>query len=142
MKKVDYYFNPEDGSSLCTISFNNRIFVGTAQCSENDKDMLSEKTGCEIAYRRASIYALKYEKDTIKSELNGLKKYYYTVCRSKYYNKNGYMETMLKRQLAFQQNRLEEITNLLKYNQESLKDYLKNKEIFYKRIRKMRNGQD
>lgn len=141
VKNIQYYFNPEDGSSLCTITINNHTFVGTAQCADIDRDMMSEKTGCEIAHRRAVLYALKYERDTIKSELDGLKKYYYTVCRSKYYNENGYMENMLKRQIKFQEDRLDCVKDLLDYNKESLKDYLTNKAIFYKQVRKNRSGQ-
>ena len=142
VKNIQYYFNPEDGSSLCTITINNHTFVGTAQCADADRDMMSEKTGCEIAHRRAAIYALRHERETIKSELMGLKKYYHTVYRSKYYQENGYMENMLKRQIEFQEDRLNYVKDLLDYNRESLKNYLTNKAAFYAQVRKNRNGQN
>ena len=54
-----FFFNPENGSSLCVLTTKNSTYVGTAQCRDADRDMMSEKTGCEIAYHRAVIHALE-----------------------------------------------------------------------------------
>lgn len=58
-----FFFDPEAGSSLCIITARNKTFIGTAQCLDKDRDMMNEKTGCEIAYHRAILRSLRDYKD-------------------------------------------------------------------------------
>ena len=61
-----------------------------------DQDMMSEKTGCEIANRRAEIMVLKgYVKNELKPRLRALKQLYYSMNRSKYFNEKSYENKML-----------------------------------------------
>lgn len=136
--KPQFYFNPEDGSSLCILSTKNAIFVGTAQCADSDRDMLSEKTGCEIAYHRASIRALEDHLNELKFELNGLKKYFYSINQSKYYDPNSYMAQMLIRQMQQKSDDILITKNMIIEEKNYLKKYMANKAEFYKKIRKNR----
>ena len=133
-----FYFNPDEGSSLCMITTKTKTYIGTAQCAEVDKDMMSEKTGCEIAYHRAIIHSLEDKLSDLKNELAGLRKYYYTVNQSKYYDENAYMAKMLQRQIKYREDDIEDIKILISEEKTYLKQYMAAKAEFYKKIRKNR----
>lgn len=59
MKQLVFNWDSDTGSALCVLKNKNKTYYGTAVCSPKDKDMMSEKTGCEIAFSRARINALK-----------------------------------------------------------------------------------
>ena len=75
---------------MCIIQDHDNIFYGTAKCHPQDNDMKTEKVGCEIAYYRALLKALKKEKEKLTYELKGLQKYYYTMNKSKYFDETSY----------------------------------------------------
>ena len=138
--KPQFYFNEGDGSSLCIISTKNKTYVGSAQCLDADRDMMSEKTGCEIAYHRAIIHSLEDHLQDIKGELAGLKKYYYSVNQSKYYEENSYMANMLRSQIEQREDDIKMTKSLIKEEKEYLKEYMKNKAKFYEKIRQNRKA--
>ena len=91
MKKIKpiFHYDKETGCSTCVIETKYGKFSGTACCHPDDMDMASEKVGCEIAYSRAAIDSLKYERDNvIKPSLKALKQLYYSMNRSKRFNPN------------------------------------------------------
>ena len=135
-----FYFNPEDGSSLCVITTKSKTFVGTAQCCDTDRDMMSEKTGCEIAYHRAVIRALEDHLDELRNELMGLHKYYYSVNTSKYFNPSSYMANMLASQMQQREDDIRTTKKMIKTEKEYLKNYMKDKAEFYKKIRRIRKA--
>lgn len=120
------------------ITTKTKTYIGTAQCAEVDKDMMSEKTGCEIAYHRAIIHSLEDKLSDLKNELAGLRKYYYTVNQSKYYDENAYMAKMLQRQIKYREDDIEDIKILISEEKTYLKQYMAAKAEFYKKIRKNR----
>ena len=135
-----FYFNPEDGSSMCVIETKNKTFVGTAQCCDTDRDMMSEKTGCEIAYHRAIIRALQEHSDDIKNELMGLKKYYYSVNQSKYFTPGDYMSNMLLSQMEQREDEIRVTKEASKREKDYLKNYMEDKATFYKKVRHNRKA--
>ena len=135
-----FYFNPEDGSSLCIIQTKNKTFVGTAQCADTDRDMMSEKTGCEIAYHRAVVHALESHLSDLKNELMGLHKYYYSVNTSKYFESNSYMTNMLKSQMQQREDDIRTTKKMIATEKEYLKNYMADKAKFYKKIRHNRKA--
>lgn len=135
-----FYFNPENGSSMCVIETKNKTFVGTAQCCDTDRDMMNEKTGCEIAYHRAIIRALQEHANDIKNELMGLKKYYYSVNQSKYFVPDDYMSNMLLSQMTQREDEIRVTKDAIKKEKEYLKNYMEDKATFYKKIRRNRKA--
>ena len=135
-----FYFNPENGSSLCVLSTKSKTFVGTAQCADSDRDMMSEKTGCEIAYHRATIRALEDHLEELKLELSGLKKYFYSVNQSKYYNPESYMAQMLISQMQQRSDDILITKNMIIEEKAFLKKYMSDKAEFYKKIRHNRKA--
>jgi queuine/archaeosine tRNA-ribosyltransferase len=81
------------------VSDGEKVFSGSARCHPDDTDMMSEKTGCEIALRRAKINTLKGYRDELKIALNTLNHLYYSMNKSKRFNEKSYENRMLQRRI-------------------------------------------
>lgn len=135
-----FFFNGEDGSSLCIIETKNKTYVGAAQCADADRDMMSEKTGCEIAYHRAIIRSLEDRKEELNAKLNGLKEYYYSMNTSQYFNPNGYEARRLQRHINMLKDDIGITKELIQDEKDFLKKYMNDKANFYARIRHNRKA--
>lgn len=146
MKKLppEIEWNEEIGVASCVITDTyGRIHVGVAQCHENDFDMKSEKTGIEIAHRRAEIATLKsYVQNELKPRLRALKQLYYSMNRSKHFNKKSYETKMLWSQIRFIKNELAAAQETIAELEEDLMTYIEKKDEFYKKVRRMRSMQE
>ena len=131
-----FNWDPEEGVASCIIKYKNQTFCGVAMCHEEDKDMMSEKTGMEIAYRRATIDYLKYVRDMeLKPALKALKQLYYTMKHSTHFNPNSYENSKLQRHIRMYEFDLETINELIINERKNLKDYIDKKDEFYKKTR-------
>ena len=85
MNEPKFEWLPEERIAFCTLvdPITHREYVGTASCHEDDIDMCNEKTGCEIALRRAAIEAYKTLRDETKAALGALKQLFYSMNMSK-----------------------------------------------------------
>lgn len=140
MKKPYFSWDEETGSALCIIPDKENAYYGSAVCSPEDKDMMSEKTGCEIAFRRASLTALKSKRKQLMIELKGLKRFYYTINKSKYFNPESYEVRRLEFHMAMIQADIDATKELIEQQRQALVDYLGAKADFYKRIRRNRKA--
>ena len=143
MKKIKpiFHYDKETGCSTCVIETKYGKFSGTACCHPNDMDMASEKVGCEIAYSRAAIDSLKYERDNvIKPSLKALKQLYYSMNRSKKFNPKSYEYKMLKRQIECWEFDLAVIGDMIDTERIWIRDYINTKEALYQNIRANRNS--
>lgn len=131
-----FNWDPEEGVASCIIKYKNQTFCGVAMCHEEDKDMMSEKTGMEIAYRRATIDYLKYVRDMeLKPALKTLKQLYYTMKHSTHFNPKSYENSKLQRHIRMYEFDLETINELIVNERKNLKDYIDKKDEFYKKTR-------
>ena len=131
-----FNWDPEEGVASCIIKYKNQTFCGVAVCHEEDKDMMSEKTGMEIAYRRATIDYLKYVRDMeLKPALKALKQLYYTMKHSTHFNPKSYENSTLQRHIRMYEFDLETINELIVNERKNLKDYIDKKDEFYKKTR-------
>ena len=139
--KPIFHYDKETGCSTCIIETKYGKFSGTACCHPDDMDMASEKVGCEIAYSRAAIDSLKYERDNvIKPSLKALKQLYYSMNRSKKFNPKSYEYKMLKRQIECWEFDLAVINNMINTERTWIRDYINTKEALYQNIRANRNS--
>ena len=124
----------------CYISIDDsQLIIGSAKCCPEDYDMSSEKTGCEIAYYRASIKLVQhFIMNDITPRLNALKQLYYSINHSSQYNPKSYESRMIRRQLRLVENELAIAKEMVVERKEQLKEYLKKKEEFYEMVRSMR----
>ena len=135
-----YDWDPETKTASCIITDDNHnTFYGIAHCHPEDEDMCSEKTGCEIAFRRAFLNALRYYRDTsFKVKYDTLNHFYNLINHSKHFNEQSYEVKMLKRQLCMAKDDLNSVRELIRGTQEELRNYITQKEQFYKKIRSYR----
>lgn len=143
MKQIKpiFHYDKETGCSTCIIETKYGKFSGTACCHPDDMDMASEKVGCEIAYSRAAIDSLKYERDNvIKPSLKALKQLYYSMNRSKKFNPKSYEYKMLKRQIECWKFDLAVIGDMIDTERTWIRDYINTKEALYQNIRANRNN--
>ena len=139
--KPIFHYDKETGCSTCIIETKYGNFSGTACCHPDDMDMASEKVGCEIAYSRAAIDSLKYERDNvIKPSLKALKQLYYSMNRSKKFNPKSYEYKMLKRQIECWEFDLAVINDMINTERTWIRDYINTKEALYQNIRANRNS--
>jgi len=137
-RKPAFSWDPETGSALCILYDRNNLYYGTAQCADQDKDMMSEKTGCEIAYHRAMISALRSHRDELQAQYQGLHNYYYSMNNSKYFDPESYPIRRLKDHLEMIKNDISVIKDEIKKEQNFLNLYITDKDNFYKKIRSNR----
>ena len=131
----NYLYDKDSGVSTYIIEYEGQYFTGIAHCAPEDADMQNEKTGINIAQRRAIIKLFQYRRNELKHKLAALNQLYYSVNKSKKYDSHGYMENMLEHQRQQIQDELNLMKDALKDEQQDLQQYLKNKDEFYKRIR-------
>lgn len=139
MKRTPVFsWDEETGLASCFLYDHNNMYYGTAQCSPKDQDMKSEKVGCEIAYRRALIMALRAKRDELKTKEKALQEFYYTINTSKYFDAESYPIRRLMSHLEMLQDDLAAIKADLEAEQNSLSSYLKNKAAYWTKIRRNR----
>lgn len=139
IKEPIFTWDEETGIASCIVEGNKYIAVGNASCHPDDADMKSEKTGCEIAYRRAVIDGLRTYRDCeLKPALAALKQLYYSMNKSKRFNEKSYENIMLQRQIRQKEFDLSTVNDMINNKQESLRTLIREKDEFYKQIRKNR----
>ena len=90
-----FSWDENTGLASCILSDGKNVYTGIAQCHPEDMDMMSEKTGCEIAFKRAKIEALRAYRDELKIQYKTLKQLYHSMNMSYRFNENSYVNKML-----------------------------------------------
>ena len=134
-----FNWDEETGISSCILSDGEKIYTGFAQCHPDDSDMKGQKTGCEIAFRRARINALRGYRDELKIQLKALNQLYYSMNLSYRFNEKSYENKMLQRQIRQIDFDLATAKEMIATEQESLRTYIKEKDEFYNKTRMRRN---
>jgi hypothetical protein len=136
----EFEWDEEHGVAICMLSDGVNTFVGTSTCHPDDRDMMSEKTGCNIALIRAEIKYFKHVREyEIKPALNALYELYYNMKHSKQFNPKSYENKMLWRRIRAKEFDLDVINQLITTEKQNLSQMIDEKEKFYQRIRANRN---
>ena len=133
-----FHWDEETGVSSCILSDGERVYTGFAHCHPDDEDMKGEKTGCEIALRRAKIAALRGYRDELKIRLSALNQYYHSMNMSHRFNEKSYENKMLQRQIRQIKFDLDTAKEMIASEELSLRAYIKSKDVFYTQTRKRR----
>ena len=140
MKEPIYLWDENTGCAICKIvDDDGREFIGMAMTHDSDKDFQSEKTGQTIASARAAIkYLQSVKRDILRPQLSALKQLYYSMNRSKQYNKKSYEARMLWRQIKIKEEDIKSINIEIDKYKTFLYQFIKDKEAFYTATRKRR----
>ena len=133
-----FHWDEDTGVSSCLLSDGERVYTGFARCHPDDEDMKGEKTGCEIALRRAKIAALRGYRDELKIRLSALNQYYHSMNMSYRFNEKSYENKMLQRQIRQIKFDLDTTKEMIATEELSLRTYIKSKDVFYTQTRKRR----
>ena len=128
----------EDGIASCVLNDGEKVFCGMATCHPDDRDMMNEKTGYEIAFRRAKIEYMRHYRDTLKIQLKALKQLYYSMNQSKRFNPKSYENKMLQRQIHMIELDLTTAKEMLTNEKQRLNEYISEKDKFYVAVRRRR----
>lgn len=137
-QNVFFNWDEETGATTCKIKYDGLDFTGTAKCHPTDEDMKNHKTGEEIAYNRAAIAILQYEKKQLRRELKALNTLYYSMKHSPRFNPKSYEAVMLFRQIRMRESDIDEIDYQVTCLRSYLKSYIDAKEDIYQKIRSNR----
>lgn len=142
MQREPYFdWDAEQGIATCILDDGKNTFIGMAQCHEDDFDFKSEKTGCEIAERRAFIKALQYHRNNeLKPGLDALKQLYYSMKHSKRFNEKSYEARKLFRQIQIKEDDIATVNGLISMERDSLKKLIDDKDKFYQQVRANRDN--
>ena len=130
-----FNWDEDAGVASCILSDGEKVFTRFAQCHPDDKDMSSEKTGCEIAFRRARINALRGYRDELKIKLKALNQLFYSMNKSYRFNEKSYENKMLQRQIRMIDFDLTTTKEMIATEEQSLRQYLSDKDKFYTKTR-------
>ena len=92
-----FNWDAETNTASCILTDGEKVYTGFAQCHPDDLDMSCEKTGCEIALRRARINVLRGYRDELKTSYKTLKQLYYSMNISTKFNEKSYENKMIQR---------------------------------------------
>ena len=134
-----FNWDEETGIASCILSDGEKVYTGFAQCHPDDEDMKGQKTGCEIAFRRARINALRGYRDELKIRLSTLNQLYHSMNISYRFNEKSYENKMLQRQIRQINFDLATAKEMIATEQENLRTYIKEKDEFYTKTRMRRN---
>lgn len=139
-EQVLFDWDDKNGIATCILTDkNNHTFYGEAHCHPKDQDMMSEKTGYAIAFRRAYIKTLCYYRDTeCKPNLKALKQFFNSINQSKDYDENNYIVKRLLKHITMAQEDLDITNELIKSERKTLRQYIDQKDEFYGKIRNNR----
>lgn len=137
----DFFFNEETGETVCDYYVGDKKFTGKAFCHLEDNDFKSEITGKTISAQRAKIRYLKHElNNNLRPGLATLKQLYFSINRSKHYDKKDYVAKALNRQIKIKEEEISLIKSFITDQEGELRSYIEGKEELYQRIRKKRES--
>lgn len=139
---VDYSFeyDRESGITTCIITDKQgRVFMGFATCHPDDRDMMAEYTGKQIAEMRAIIKLLRDIRDNdLRPQIKALRMLHTNMSQSKHFNPKSYENIMLCRALKQKESELAEIINMISQEQNDLRTFIREKEKAYQSVRRHR----
>lgn len=140
MKYTDFVWDEETGEAICSIQDkqSKKIYIGIATCHPDDRDFMSEKTGCDIAFRRANIKFFQGLKEEQRIQYKTLNHLYNTIKISKKFNPKSYETKMLLKSIKSIKFDLEVTKEMIEKEKEELQRLIEEKDKFYKRTRARR----
>lgn len=109
MKFVDGY-TLKDGTSIVIIEHKGELFTGNAKLHPEDKEKMSEFTGCRYAEIRATIKAFKHERNILKAEAEDCRRMIKACSQDKRWDPKSPTAKVAYRQLNIRIKKVNKIT--------------------------------
>jgi len=139
IREPDFKWDEDNGLSILVIyDDKNRAFTGIAECHKDDSDMKNEKTGYEIALQRAELSLYKQHIKDLKAERKVLQTLCSTYKAHPKFNKEDWEFKILAKKIASLSEDIATFQGIVKQRQYDLDAYLRMKDGFYQKVRKIR----
>ena len=136
-KQPEFAWDEVSGICSCAIILDDYMHgFGIAQCADEDRDMLSERTGSHIAEMRARINLLQcYKNNELRPGLKALEHLRSTMVQSKKHNPESYERKRLNIEIRNIKKDIADIEQVIEQEKKQLYAYIHSKENLYKSIR-------
>ena len=136
-KKPEFTWDETSGICGCAIIIDDILHgFGLAQCADEDKDIINERVGMQIAELRAQINLLQNFKNyELRPGLKALNHLKGTMVRSKKYNPDSYEAKRLNIEIKNCIKDIEDINDAITATKQKLYEYINLHEKIIKRIR-------
>lgn len=127
MRFIEGNFNKDTGVSVVSVEHMGVVFYGIAKLHPEDQAYASTYTGCNFAEMRATIKALKYEKQYRVYHLKEWEKFLHGCLDSKKFDKESDTAKVVFRQYNRQKKQITDIDKEIKDIQNQLDELIKAK---------------
>lgn len=136
-KQPEFTYDETSGITSCAIVLDDFLQgFGIAECADEDRDVMSARTGRQIAELRAQINLLQnYKNRELHPGLKALLHLKGTMVNSKKYNPKSYEAKRLEKEIKHFQEDIKDISAAIEVQKEILQDYIKAKDLISERIR-------
>lgn len=136
-KRTDFTWDEVSGICSCAIVLDDYMHgFGIAQCADEDRDMLSERTGSYIAEMRARINLLQcYKNNELRPGLKALLHLKSTMTYSKKHDPDCYESKRLNIEIKNIKKDIKDIEAVIESEKKALYTYIQQKEKLYQQIR-------
>lgn len=139
--KTYFDWDPIDGKAFCVMIYKGNKFYGSAHCHKDDKDFMSEITGCTIAEARAKIKVMQHIKNNeIKPALTTLYHIISSFESNSRYDPECPEYKFIWRQINVNEEELTKIRSSIADEKKFLKEYIDQKEKNYEKLRLVKNN--
>ena len=135
--KRDFSYDETSGICSCIIRLSDLLLgFGIAQCAEQDKDIMSERTGQHIAEIRAQISLLQnFKNHVLRPGLDALVHLRSTMIQSPKFNPESYEAKRLEAEIKNHHKDIAEINDAIEGVKAGLYDYINMHEEIAQKIR-------
>lgn len=143
-KKPIFSWQEDDGIAVCKITNpeNDYIAVGMARCHPEDRDMMSEKTGLEIAYHRALMNLYKNKVKNLKKERRVHEDIYKTFMSMPNFDKENRYIRVVRHRIYGLKEEIKIYQELINNTRAYINDFIDNKTKFYNLTRANRKVEE
>lgn len=142
MKFISSSYDNESGESVVIIQHLGKKFTGTAKIHPDEYDKRSEYAGCAYADMRATIEAIKYEKELVKTEIANIEKYLKACECYKDFDKESPTAKVLYRQLNKKKKNFKYLKNWMVLIKKHLKETIIKREKFLEKLNELRKSKN
>lgn len=141
--RYDFIWDDDKRVCTCILTYDGHDFMGTATCHPIDEDFKNTLVGESIAYTRAFIAAVRYIKHTeVDIPYMALKNLYKNMQTSHRFNEKSFEARMMRGELKRYEEAAAIMKATIKSSKDGLKDYINEKDEYYKAIRDKRKAEN
>lgn len=138
LKRKEYNFNKETGEATFKYTYKGHTFTGKAYTHEDDKDMMTEFIGLELADNRAFVQYLKVRRAELETRLQALQGMYNYLSDDKNFDLSSSYARKFRLEILDTKNELDNCRIAIKDIPKFMKSKIEGRDEIYKKVRARR----